>query len=93
LPLLSIWAPSWGWVIAANVLLGVNQGMTWSTTVIMTSPTGSPATTPSSVRAGPTASGGGAGNDAVSGGPQRDFCRGDQGHDAASGCEVRTGFP
>ena len=34
-PLLLIWAPSWGWVIAANVLLGVNQGMTWSTTVIM----------------------------------------------------------
>ena len=34
-PLLLIWAPTWGWVIAANVLLGVNQGMTWSTTVIM----------------------------------------------------------
>jgi MFS family permease len=34
-PLLLIWAPSWGWVIAANVLLGINQGMTWSTTVIM----------------------------------------------------------
>ena len=34
-PFLLIWAPSWGWVIAANVLLGVNQGMTWSTTVIM----------------------------------------------------------
>jgi MFS family permease len=34
-PLLLIWAPSWGWIIAANVLLGVNQGMTWSTTVIM----------------------------------------------------------
>ncbi|MEP6658595.1 MAG: MFS transporter [Acidimicrobiales bacterium] len=34
-PLLLIWAPSWGWVIAANVLLGMNQGMTWSTTVIM----------------------------------------------------------
>lgn len=33
-PLLLIWAPSWGWVIAANVLLGVNQGLTWSTTVI-----------------------------------------------------------
>jgi MFS family permease len=30
-----IWAPSWGWVIAANVLLGVNQGLTWSITVIM----------------------------------------------------------
>ncbi len=34
-PLLLVWAPSWGWVIAANVLLGVNQGLTWSTTVIM----------------------------------------------------------
>ncbi|MGW1342676.1 MFS transporter [Kribbella sp. NPDC002412] len=34
-PLLLIWAPHWGWVIAANVLLGVNQGLTWSTTVIM----------------------------------------------------------
>jgi MFS family permease len=34
-PLLLMWAPSWGWVIVANVLLGVNQGMTWSTTVIM----------------------------------------------------------
>jgi MFS family permease len=35
IPLLLIWAPSWGWVIAANILLGVNQGLTWSTTVIM----------------------------------------------------------
>ncbi|WP_374984205.1 MFS transporter [Streptomyces fradiae] len=34
-PLLLIWAPSWDWVIFANVLLGVNQGSTWSTTVIM----------------------------------------------------------
>ena len=34
-PLLLIWAPSWGWVVATNVLLGVNQGLTWSTTVIM----------------------------------------------------------
>jgi MFS family permease len=34
-PLLLIWAPNWGWVIAANVLLGVNQGLAWSTTVIM----------------------------------------------------------
>ncbi len=34
-PFLLIWAPTWAWVIAANVLLGVNQGMTWSTTVIM----------------------------------------------------------
>jgi MFS family permease len=34
-PLVLIWAPSWGWVIAANVLLGVSQGLTWSTTVVM----------------------------------------------------------
>src|SRR4029453_4646297 len=35
IPLLLIWAPGWGWVVFANVLLGVNQGLTWSTTVIM----------------------------------------------------------
>jgi MFS family permease len=34
-PLLLAWAPSWDWVVAANVLLGVNQGLCWSTTVIM----------------------------------------------------------
>jgi MFS family permease len=34
-PLLLMWAPVWGWVIVANVLLGVSQGLTWSTTVIM----------------------------------------------------------
>ena len=34
-PLLLIWAPSWGWVIVANILLGINQGLTWSTTVVM----------------------------------------------------------
>ena len=34
-PLLLIWAPTWGWVIFANALLGVNQGLTWSTTIIM----------------------------------------------------------
>jgi MFS family permease len=34
-PLLLIWAPAWEWVIFANVLLGINQGLTWSTTVIM----------------------------------------------------------
>jgi len=34
-PLMLIWAPSWAWVLAANVLLGINQGLTWSTTVIM----------------------------------------------------------
>ncbi|MGN7797746.1 MFS transporter [Leifsonia sp. 22587] len=34
-PLLIIWAPSWGWVVFANVLLGINQGLSWSTTVMM----------------------------------------------------------
>ncbi len=34
-PLLLIWAPSWGWVVVANILLGINQGLTWSTTVVM----------------------------------------------------------
>ncbi|MDF2146828.1 MFS transporter [Knoellia sp. p5-6-4] len=34
-PLLLIWAPTWGWVIFANVLLGISQGLTWSTTVVM----------------------------------------------------------
>src|SRR5512135_3583322 len=34
-PLLLGVAPSWGWVVAANVLLGINQGLCWSTTVIM----------------------------------------------------------
>jgi MFS family permease len=34
-PLLLIWAPEWGWIIVANVLLGINQGLAWSSTVIM----------------------------------------------------------
>ena len=34
-PFLLILAPDWGWVVAANILLGVNQGLTWSTTVLM----------------------------------------------------------
>ena len=34
-PLLLIWAPSWTWVVLANVLLGISQGLTWSTTVVM----------------------------------------------------------
>jgi MFS family permease len=34
-PLLLISAPSWGWVILANVLLGINQGLAWSMTVNM----------------------------------------------------------
>lgn len=34
-PFVLMWAPSWGWVLAANALLGVSQGLTWSITVIM----------------------------------------------------------
>jgi MFS family permease len=34
-PFLLMWAPSWNWVLLANALLGVSQGLTWSTTVIM----------------------------------------------------------
>jgi MFS family permease len=34
-PFMIVWAPSWGWIIAANALLGVNQGLAWSMTVIM----------------------------------------------------------
>lgn len=34
-PLLLMWAPTWTWVLVANALLGISQGLTWSTTVIM----------------------------------------------------------
>jgi len=34
-PFLLMWAPTWNWVLFANVLLGISQGLTWSTTVIM----------------------------------------------------------
>ena len=34
-PFLLMWAPTWNWVLVANVLLGISQGLTWSTTVIM----------------------------------------------------------
>jgi MFS family permease len=34
-PFMIIWAPSWGWIIAANALLGINQGLAWSMTVLM----------------------------------------------------------
>ena len=34
-PFIIIFAPSWGWVVAANALLGVNQGLAWSMTVNM----------------------------------------------------------
>lgn len=34
-PLLLMWAPTWNWILLANAFLGVSQGLTWSTTVIM----------------------------------------------------------
>lgn len=34
-PFMIMWAPSWGWIVAANALLGINQGLSWSMTVIM----------------------------------------------------------
>lgn len=34
-PFLVIWAPGWSWIVFANALLGINQGLAWSTTVIM----------------------------------------------------------
>ena len=34
-PFLLMYAPNWNWIIAANILLGVNQGLAWSSTVIM----------------------------------------------------------
>jgi MFS family permease len=34
-PFLLMWAPSWGWIVATNALLGISQGLTWSTTVVM----------------------------------------------------------
>src|SRR5436309_8126230 len=34
-PFLLMWAPNWNWVLLTNVLLGISQGLTWSTTVIM----------------------------------------------------------
>ncbi len=41
-PFMIIWAPSWGWIIAANALLGINQGLAWSMTVIMKVDLGGP---------------------------------------------------
>jgi len=32
IPFMILWAPSWGWIVAATVLLGVNQGFAWSMT-------------------------------------------------------------
>jgi len=34
-PFMLMWAPQWRWILAANALLGISQGLTWSTTVIM----------------------------------------------------------
>ena len=34
-PFLLMWAPSWNWILVANVFLGISQGLAWSTTVIM----------------------------------------------------------
>ena len=34
-PLLLIFAPNWNWIIAANIFLGISQGLTWSSTVVM----------------------------------------------------------
>lgn len=34
-PFLLIWAPTWSWILVANLFLGISQGLTWSTTVIM----------------------------------------------------------
>lgn len=34
-PFMIGWAPGWGWIVAANALLGVSQGLTWSMTVVM----------------------------------------------------------
>lgn len=35
LPFILMYAPNWNWIIAANVLLGINQGLAWSSTVVM----------------------------------------------------------
>jgi MFS family permease len=34
-PFILMYAPNWNWIVAANVLLGINQGLTWSSTVMM----------------------------------------------------------
>jgi MFS family permease len=35
IPFILIYAPSWAWIVSANILLGINQGLTWSSTVVM----------------------------------------------------------
>jgi MFS family permease len=37
-PFLVIFAPTWEWVVIANILLGINQGLCWSTTLMMVCP-------------------------------------------------------
>ncbi|WP_224488748.1 MFS transporter [Robertkochia flava] len=34
-PLILMLAPTWGWIVFANILLGINQGLSWSSTVVM----------------------------------------------------------
>ena len=34
-PFLIIWAPHWEWIVAANLLLGINQGLCWTATILM----------------------------------------------------------
>ncbi len=34
-PFILMYAPDWNWIVAANILLGINQGLTWSSTVMM----------------------------------------------------------
>ncbi|NNF13917.1 MAG: MFS transporter, partial [Gemmatimonadetes bacterium] len=43
-PLVLMWAPSWNWILLANILLGANQALTWSMTVVMKVDLASPAT-------------------------------------------------
>lgn len=35
IPFMLMFAPNWSWIIAANVLLGLNQGLAWSSTIVM----------------------------------------------------------
>ena len=35
IPFMLMYATNWSWIIAANILLGINQGLTWSSTVVM----------------------------------------------------------
>jgi MFS family permease len=34
-PFILMWAPAWSWIVGANLLLGINQGLAWSSTVVM----------------------------------------------------------